>query len=163
MKTRLLFVALALALTAIAVPSLADHVNEPTAPIAGVQLRVYNYPHAATLLTACDGSEVVIGWNNVRIEPDVVASAKPSEHFDGTVIFDQVLNPGRRETIRHLWDFEWKHSNVPPHTNTEGLRWEAGQGNNYVIEAGKTYQVVFRGEALESGLFFLTACRFTVG
>lgn len=149
-------------LLGLSLPVLADHVLEPTAPITGVELRVYNYPHAATLLTACDGSETV-SWNNVRIEPDVIAVAKPSEHFDGRIVFAKVLNPGRRETVRAVWDNEWKHSNLPPHTNTESLKWEASMGNNYELIPGTMYEISFRGHTLESQVFYETSCRFKVG
>ncbi|HKY47509.1 MAG TPA: hypothetical protein VJQ79_05935 [Acidimicrobiia bacterium] len=162
MKIRLLFVALALALTAIAIPSQADHVNEPTAPITAIGMRVFDYPHAVTMLR-CDGTDVVL-FDEARVELDVRSEVKPSEHFTATREY-YLSVPDRRGRLigRYKDQAVWEHSNIPPHTPTEGKDWEHVQSNHRFEDYTGPFTFRFRVVGDESGNEFEVICPFTVG
>ena len=164
MKVRVLFVALALALTAIAVPAVADHIVEPQFPITSLRLDVYQYGHRdTTLLSACDGSEKVT-FSNLRVEPLVTwerdaARVNPSEHF---TVFIGVL-PGRivngefRRQLTGGSGTEWHHQNVPPHRGNRP--YEVTQWDTYMAVLGYwQVTVIITGE--ESGVVFTSSCVF---
>lgn len=162
MKVRVLFVALALALTAIAVPSLADHVSEPTAPITGVGIRVFDYPNAVTMLR-CDGTDVVL-FNEARAELDVRSDSKPSEHFTATREYYLAV-PDRRGRLLAPYKDQavWNHSNIPPHTPTDGKSWEHVQSNHNFADYTGPFTFRFRVVGDESRNSFEVICPFTVG
>jgi hypothetical protein len=162
MKTRLLLAALALALTAIAVPAIADHVLEPTTPITGIGMRVFDYPHAVTMLR-CDGTDVVL-FDEVRAELDVRSDSKPSEHFTATREYYLAVPDRRGRLLTPYKDqTEWHHSNIPPHTPTEGKDWEHVQSNHNFDDYTGPFTFRFRVVGDESGNAFEVICPFKVG
>lgn len=177
MKTRLLFVALALALTAVAVPAGADHIVEPTAPISEYTMEVYSYPNFATRLVACDGSEVVRQIDgslslDVRFETFVESPARfeggPSEHYDETLTLFVVTRLGRQnETERYQWRVSWKHSNIGPHRRSGiGDNGPESSQNSQRIELYPAGTILrFRGDltTLESDQQLTVQCTFRVG
>lgn len=153
-RSRILFLALVL-LVAMAVPAVAHHVNEPTAPLADVHLSVLQYPHLDSRLSACDGSETV-DWANIRFIVDAIPSRSPSEHFDVRVISTVDDDPNDRRSMVD-WDVTWKHQNVPPHAP----RFRIVQANVWDVEDGAhEYTVIVTGN--ESGDVFTRTCRWQV-
>lgn len=142
-------------------PAPADHVSEPTSPIGSIKLRVYDYPHGITTLTACDGSEVV-AWDEARAEVDV-EGARPSEHFVVRMAYYDSLPDRQGRLFHYAWTAFWQHQNVPPHTNTGGL-WEAAVFNqqlgNVGYEGPGTFEVKVTGQ--ESGNVFTARCSYVV-
>lgn len=150
----------------LSVPVVADHVSEPTAPITGTALELYEYGNkAVTLLTACDGTETVT-FDFLRVESVITDTGRPSEHFDEWIILYQTELNGR--SPRYIWQVRWRHSNVPPHGTTRNgdpHRWESSETNQKLndFEPGIRLRFTSRIEGLESGGVFLDSCDFIVG
>ena len=162
MKVRVLLVALALALTAIAAPAIADHVNEPTAPITSLRTLVYDYPAIQNPLR-CDGTDKVT-FSTLRVEPLLThlqdGNGGASEHWTLRMSvlpgdmrngeFRARLSAGGADTVYH-------HQNTPPHHPfTED---EANQWNTYMHRVG-WWQVRVTVTGEESGRVFETVCTF---
>lgn len=146
----------------LSLPAVADHVSEPTAPITGVGIRVFDYPNAVTMLR-CDGTDVAL-FDEARVELDVRSDTKPSEHF--TAIREYYLAvPDRRGRLLAPYKDQtvWEHSNVPPHTPTEGKNWEHVQSNHRFEDYTGPFTFRFRVTGDESGNTFEVVCPFTVG
>lgn len=148
-----------------AMPALADHVTEPTAPVTDAQWRVYPYPQGR--LQACgplvdEGQEpyVFSPQDNVRFELDVFTEAgqDPSEHWFTRVVFSELV-PGRRDQLREVkqWDLSWPHQNKAAHK----LSPEHQQNNLYNLDPG-AYRLtaVLIGDA--SGNRITATCDFFV-
>jgi hypothetical protein len=131
----------------------ATHVNEPTAPITDLVLRVEHY--GTNTQAPCDGS--VFPFSDIRIETFVSFTTAPSEHFNQTVQFARIL-PG---FVDQEWSQPWSHANVPPHPATNPWRTAYPGGNSYNVEPGK-YRVRTILTTLESGQQFIRDCTFTV-
>ena len=166
------FAALALAMALVAGPAVADHVNEPTTPITAVRMALYQYSNSAeTLLTVCNGSEVVL-FDNMRVETFVTAAGvkgngNPSEHFDERLTLVRVLNLGQNnEAEKYEWEAFWRHSNIPPHAlRAAGSGWESSQNKQQLenYAAGTVLRFIDKVSPLESGGSFTASCTFTVG
>ena len=176
MKIRLLLVALVLALTAVAVPSVAHHIVEPTTPITEVTMEVYSYPNFVTRLVKCDGSEILRNLDgtvakDARIETFVDSPARalgnPSEHYNETLTLFVVEGSGRREVEKYQWRVSWNHSNIAPHAR-------GGVGDNgpessqnsqllTIYPPGTVLRVRSDVVTLESGQKLTAECTFKVG
>lgn len=163
MKVRVLFVAFILALIAVAVPVMGDHVSEPTAPVTGLTVRIYRYTDPQRTLLKCDGTDRIT-FDTVRIEPGVSVASKPSEHFTVTqnVTFTERLN-GQAATTFKQWSSRWSHQNAPAHSfggADLAKPWEVAQTNQY-LEGRLGFWIVEHqiiGE--ESGVVFNHRCVF---
>lgn len=146
-------------MVAVAVPAIADHVTEPTAPLTGINLHVYQYPNPQTTTLSCSGSEVVT-FDNMRVESRVTATGTPSEHWDERLTLYQVQGSGLRERIQYIWDVTWRHANIPPHQQI----FEAHQTNQQLgALTGLKLRWVDTVTGRESGLKFTDSCTFIVG
>jgi hypothetical protein len=148
------------ALAVVGLPAVASHINEPITPIYDIALRVFDYPHAVTTLAKCDGTETV-NWAEARVEVDVFAKSKPSEHFDVRVEYYEKLPDNRGRLNGYLWTQTWKHSNIPPHTPTERDRWEHASANQ-VLAGTKAGSFVVTVTGMESGVRFTEVCSYKV-
>lgn len=145
-------------------PAQADHVTEPTQPVAGVAWRVFDYPQGA--LQACGplvdaGADPYVfdSDDGIRMELDVEnLSQDPSEHMFGRLVFSKVEGTETREFLRRQWDVLDRHWNVPAHSRRT---FEVWQTNVYSLDPG-TYEVFARVEGLASGDVHEAACRFDV-
>lgn len=163
MKVRALFIALALALTAIAVPSMADHVSEPTAPVTGLTVALYKYTDRANTLMRCDGTDQIT-FDTVRVEPGVSVASKPSEHFTvhQSVTFTERLN-GKASTTFRQWGSLWRHQNAPAHSVGGGSLdrpWEVAETNQYLEGRLGFWIIEHRVIGEESGALFEHRCVF---
>lgn len=171
--------ALAAVLALVAGPATADHVSEPTKPVDGFAIRLYEYQNLAnTLLTACDGSEVV-NFNPVRVESLVTSTAigntgDPSEHYNERVKPRIVVNLGQSNEKEQVPPgsftyVEWKHSNIPPHAaqvpGFPARTWESSEDGLVIkgLAPGTVFRVYGTLTGRESGNFFEVSCTFTVG
>lgn len=152
MKRTPYFAALALLLLLlVSVPAVADHVTEPTAPITGVELELSHYGSGTPIVCGGVASST---FRNLRIDPIVIVSARPSEHWTAKLTMNSQLNRGAN------WYLLWEHQNVPPHARS--LRWVAGQGSQS-LQPGADYVVTWEVWGDESGVYFTETCSFTVG
>ncbi|NIP92852.1 MAG: hypothetical protein GWO24_05050, partial [Akkermansiaceae bacterium] len=148
-------------LIAVAAPVAANHINEPTQPISGIEWRVYPYPNGQAqacgpLVDAGATPYVFAPGENIRFELDAVnLSVNPSEHFNGRLNFISVLATGQQ--VRH-WDILDRHWNIPPHAFA---RFEVWQNNAYGLAAG-TYVLEAQVDGLETGDRHLASCQFVV-
>jgi hypothetical protein len=151
---------LAAALVFLPLPAFGDHVTEPTAPITGIDLHVYQYPNPRTTTLACTGSEVVT-FDNMRVESRVTATATPSEHWNERLTLYQVAtNQFGQESIKYIWDVAWLHANIPPHQPV----FESHQTNQQLGSlTGAKLRWVNTVTGRESGLVFTDSCTFIVG
>lgn len=178
MKTRLLFVALVLALTAVAVPSMADHISEPTSPISEYTMEVYVYPNFATRLSLCNGTEILRNLNgtvakDARFETftdhPTRGIGNPSEHYDETLTLFIVQNFGdpRREVEKYQWRVSWKHSNIGPHRlSGVGDNGPESSQNSQLLSPYPPGTILrIRGDLTthESGQQLTVQCTFKVG
>lgn len=145
-------------------PARADHVQEPTSPITGVEWRVYDYPRIA--LQACGhlvdaGAEphVFSEGGSLRFELDVSSEAQPSEHWVARFTLSKLTKPGaRNEKAQPILDWFSRHANQPAHSRRAFEMW---QNNFYNLEAG-TYLFTVHLTGLESGNVVSDECRVTV-
>jgi len=146
------------AVLALAIPALADHVNEPIRPLTGIgEIRVFDYPHLSTQV-ACDGSEVY-PFDKARLEFDANFQkdwpnpGDPSEHWTATI---EVRSPQGVE-----WFSRWNHQNSRPHTQKP--RFEVTQSSTYNIQSKPglwTVTVQLVGDV--SGNQYVKSCTFLV-
>lgn len=150
-RIALVFAALAVGLVLSPLGADATHVSEPTAPVTGISLRMGEYPGVNQNPLTCDGTEQVT-FENLRIEPLVTVSAKPSEHW---VLRISVFKGSRLD-----WDVQVPHQNAPPHFI--GTTFEAAQSNQYRLsqEPGP-WTVTATVSGQESGARYSTSCTFT--
>ena len=127
----------------------ADHISEPTAPITGIGLQLAHYSSGTIIECGTVASAL---FRNLRVDPIVIASARPSEHFTGKVIWHS-------QSVR-IWNGyqKWDHSNVPP--DARSLRWVGGQGQ-LALEPGNDYTVTWEVTGDVSGNHFSETCTFT--
>lgn len=173
MKVRVLFVALALALTATAVPAFGDHVNEPTSPITEYTMEVYNYPNFATALSKCNGTEVLKSISgavalDARFETFARAATFPSEHWNETLTLFVVTRLGQtNESEKYQWRVTWNHSNIKPHARggIGGNGPESSQNSQRLTGFAAGTILRIRGEmtTLESGQQLTAQCTFKAG
>lgn len=163
MRRALYFVALASLLVLVAVPAIGDHVTEPTAPVTGLQLDVYQYTNPSTTMMLCNGTDQIT-FDLVRIEPRVWVAAKPSEHYtvNVQVVFAETLS-GRAAITFKQWGITWKHQNVSPHA-TGGLAGrppvEVAETNQYLWGRLGFWTVSATVIGEESGGVFSKTCVF---
>lgn len=187
MRRTPLFAALAFGLMlGLSAPVLADHVSEPTSPITGTRMRVYQYtdkvtPHQSvrndgglvSFVNGCDGSQTVF-FDNMRMETFVQAKSvrlneNPSEHYVEQVGLYVVTNPGlSTETMVYEWSSEWKHQNIPPHAKPGGgsdRGWESSSNNQRLsaYAPGTILRWLHELRAYPSGGVFIETCTFIVG
>lgn len=145
----------------LSVPVVADHVQEPTGPIVDVQLVMYRYTAGRASALACTGSEVFPD-DNMRIEADLVADGRPSEHWD-TRLEVRVPRPGFPNLSPRIdWNSFWKHQNVPPHFNPN-RPFEILQTNQYNMrERPGMWEVRVMVTGTESGIVLSDTCKFLV-
>ena len=150
---KLALLALVLGLLFVVVPASATHVNEPTAPITNMTVRVFKYASGLPDLN-CDGTDV-IDFSNLRIEPTVTTTAFPSEHFAVRV---HVLGPAPRsnfERLERIWDVRWNHQNIAPHPGFGGKKvFEL----NFYNQLDGPYRVDVTLTGSESGNIFTFSC-----
>lgn len=164
MKRFFYFAALVAALILASLPAIADHANEPTAPVVGLsEMRVFDYPHLVTLIP-CDGSAVVT-FDEARAEVSVLVAGKPSEHFRVSLAY-YLGGIDRRGRIvgPYQWSVVWEHQNVPPHIAQDHQNdWEIFQANQKFFDytGPATFETKVLGD--ESGNGFTARCTFTVG
>lgn len=165
-------VALILALLWIAVPVVAHHALEPTAPVVGLELRIYNYGLGIqTTRLACDGLDV-IDWKQVRIETDVTVEAVPSEHWDQELrvsMVDRFVDGQPRG--RRAWDSFWRHQNQGAHRNppdnssvrVASTEMESSENNQYQLQDHLGFWLVETTlDGLESDRHLEASCLFRV-
>jgi hypothetical protein len=160
------------ALILASIPAIADHVTEPTLPIEGLTLKIWDYPDSTTQIVNCDGSETR-AWEKARIEGSLSfqraradgtsAGADPSEHFRVEIIVSTVTIKNNGDvTKRKDWDAEWRHQNREAHSNTPG-RWTAVTSNTYGLQSHLgLWEVVVRVIGDESGVTLQQSCMFRV-
>lgn len=145
-------------------PAIADHVNEPTLPITGMTIDIYQYPNRTeTLLSACDGSEKVT-FNNLRVEPLISytrdGNGGASEHWTLRIeVLPGKLVNGQFRATKTLGgsDTIWHHQNVPPHFTAPV--YEATQWNTYMGVVGY-WRVFVQVTGEESGVVLTETCLF---
>lgn len=156
----------------VAVPAVAHHALEPTAPVADLNLRIYNYGLGIqTTRLACDGSDV-IDWKQVRIETDVLVEAVPSEHWDQELrvsMIDRFVDGQPRG--RRAWDSFWRHQNQGAHRNppdnssvrVASKEMESSENNQYQLQDHLGFWLVETTlDGLESGRHLEASCLFRV-
>lgn len=172
MKSRPLFIAFVLgALLMMSIPAIADHVSEPTLPIAAVRsLDIYDYPNLVTRIGNCDGSETRT-WDSARVELRISFempngrsdNANPSEHFQVREVVSRVTEKANGDlSFRKDWDAMWSHQNRGPHTET-AQRWEVVQSNTYFLqEHPGLWHIRFQVTGDISGRVLTAECLFRV-
>lgn len=167
MKLRHVLVAFVLGVLLMAsVPVIADHVNEPTAPIVATRISLFEYNNRPNTLLVCDGTEVV-SFDVMRIELDVDAAARPSEHWNHIFTLTSFDAAGKNPIVE--WQTKPRHANIPPHEGGKlgggVIRWEADEISQglHGFASGTKLRFDSRLMALESGVIFDKSCIFTVG
>lgn len=154
------------ALLMVSVPVVADHIVEPTAPIIATRLALFEYNNRPATLLTCDGTEIV-SFDVMRIELDVDAAARPSEHWNHIFTLTSFDANGKNDVVE--WQTKPRHANIPPHEGgkLEGgaIRWEADEISQglHGFAPGVKLRFDSRLMTLESGVIFDKSCTFTVG
>lgn len=136
---------------ALSSPAQADHTVEPSAPITGIELGLSHYGTGTPIVCGGVASST---FRNLRIDPIVIVSDRPSEHWTAKLTMQSQINRGAN------WYLEWEHQNVPPHARS--LRWVGGQGSQS-LQAGADYTVTWEVWGDASGAYFSETCSFTIG
>ena len=131
----------------------------PTARIVGFQVRVYNY--ADQRFTDCRGSALK---KKVRLQPLVIGSAMPSEHFTVTLQIDKRYRRSGNFHFRLEEQYAWAYQHIP--ADAASLRFPAAYSEfgvtSSVLDPGfYRLRAGVWGEA--SGARFIRWCRFRIG
>lgn len=156
----------------LAVPALADHIQEPTRPIIqdGSGVNVFPYPFAGLAIQDClDGGETFRGKDFARVEGIVRAEpnwpdrSAPSEHYVvhyEVAVTAHFVQPNGQVNVRlakRSGGF-WPHQNVGPH---ERNPWGFVQWNEWLMPNGPV-SIDFRLVGAESGNTVQFGCDFVV-
>lgn len=146
---------LVLAGVLITTPAVADHVNEPTAPVLDLRLEVLDY--ATQTFADCSGQEP-FHFDKARIHAFATVAAAPSEHFTTSfAVAHEVVTPKGQTVVRKDWNLFWTHQNVPPHGASLTKFRPGGLTNTYgMVEGINIINVSVLGE--ESGNYFEQTC-----
>jgi hypothetical protein len=130
----------------------------PTARIVGFQVRVYNY--ADQRYTNCRGSAL---RPKVRLQPLVIGSAKPSEHFTVTLQIDKRYRRSGNFHWRLEEQYAWAYQQIPG--DAASLRFPAAYSSfgvtSSVLDSGfYRLRAGVWGDA--SGAAFIRTCRFRI-
>jgi hypothetical protein len=150
----------------------ADHVNEPTAPITDPTLRVLRY-FDPRVVVPCTGAKAppladipfAVG-RQLRLEGFVVPTARPSEHFHGLFRLEELIYgpQGNIGHVRPQWVVEWAHSNVTPHGPLHGSnpgKWRIVTDHaNIWLQKPGIWRVTLNLITLESDQVFTRYCVF---
>jgi hypothetical protein len=175
---RVLLLVVLLAL--MATPAVATHVQEPTAPITGLHLRVLHYAFPRQI-AECDWQ--VYPFFGARIEGYVTFAAKPSEHFYAQIQVVKLRGPVPEEKksagIIPTWAADWSHQNVGPHSVTgpfedgpPAYRFTGERTNTWFRDSSQTtttsvaepgfYRITATVKGEESGNAFTEECTIEV-
>ena len=144
----------------VAAPAVADHINEPTAPIVALDLTVLDY--ASDTLADCSG-QTPFAFDKARLDTRIRVSAAPSEHF--TVKFESqhrtVTPKGQTVWVKTGFWPQWSHQNVEPHADTI-TKWPVViTSNTYDLRPGMN-EITVTVTGQESGTVLTDTCRFLV-
>jgi len=146
------------ALLLVALPVVADHVNEPTHPIDRLDLWVGHHSTGERL----DCSTIdTLDKTVLRVNGDVFSDrpgGDPSEHFDVMLTVWHSWDPARNKGSMLFTD-KWRHQNIPPH-EPEG--WQVDKADIRVGDMPGFWKVEMEVEGRESGVFLIEECVFEV-
>jgi hypothetical protein len=130
----------------------------PPARIVGFQVRVYNY--ADQRFTNCRGSALE---RKVRLQPIVIGSAIPSEHFTVSLQIDKRFRRSGNFHWRLEEQYAWAYQHIP--ADAASLRFQAAYSEHgvtsSVLDPG-FYRLSARVWGEASGAAFTRTCRFRI-
>ncbi len=130
----------------------------PMARIVGFQVRVYNY--ADHRYTNCRGSALE---PKVRLQPIVIGSARPSEHFTVTLEIARRFRQSGNFHWRLEEQYTWAYQHIP--ADAASLRFQAAYSEHgvtsSVLDPG-FYRLRARVWGDASGAAFIRRCHFRI-
>jgi hypothetical protein len=146
------------ALLLVALPVVADHVNEPTHPLVQLDLWVGHDSTGERLdcSTFDTFDKTVLGVNGGVVSNG--PTGDPSEHFDVLLTVWNSWDPARNQGTM-LFSDKWRHQNIPPHP-PDG--WQADKTDIRVGDMPGSWKVELEVKGRESGVVLIEDCVFEV-
>lgn len=136
----------------------AVHITEPSTPITGIVLRVWQYAKPDTIVDCSTTDDVSIA--EVRADVFVRANSAPSEHFTVRTTFDrwETASGGFWMPMSRGY---WLHQNAPPHAaNISTFGWYGISVDQRISDHPGLWRVTVRVDGQVSGQIITSSCTF---